>query len=121
MNESKRQQKVSRQLQKDLSAILKKRIADNLRDALVTITRVQISPDLSVAKVYISTFSVQNDKLASLNAIDNLLGKFHKNSSITKFHLTSEKTQIEKLNHFNWAKKPDYVVSKIAAWKEASS
>jgi ribosome-binding factor A len=62
MNESKRQQKVSRQLQKDLSAILKKRIADNLRDALVTITRVQISPDLSVAKVYISTFSVQNDQ-----------------------------------------------------------
>ena len=69
----------------------------------------------------ILTFSVQNDKLASLNAIDNLLNKFHDNSTITKFHLTSEKTQIEKLNHFNWAKKSDYVVSKIVTWKETSN
>ena len=69
----------------------------------------------------ILTFSVQNDKLASLNAIDNLLNKFHDNSNITKFHLTSEKTQIEKLNHFNWAKKSDYVVSKIVTWKETSN
>ncbi|MEM6377220.1 MAG: hypothetical protein AAF705_03345 [Bacteroidota bacterium] len=68
----------------------------------------------------ILSFSVQDDKLASLNAIDNLLRKFHKNSNITKLHLTSEQTQIEKLNHFNWAKKSDFVVSKIVAWKATS-
>ncbi len=62
MNESKRQQKVSRQLQKDLSAILKKRIADHLSNALITVTRVHISPDLGVAKVFISTFSVKGDQ-----------------------------------------------------------
>jgi len=59
MNLSKRQQKVARQLQKDLSAIIKKRIADHIRNALVTITRVDISPDLSVARIYLSTFSVE--------------------------------------------------------------
>ncbi len=65
----------------------------------------------------ILTFSVQNDRLASLKAIDNLLGKFHENSTITKCHLTDENTQIEQLNHFNWAKKSDYLVSKIVSWK----
>ena len=59
MNVSKRQLKVARQLQKDLSAIIKKRITDHVRNALVTITRVDISPDLSVARVFLSTFSVQ--------------------------------------------------------------
>ncbi len=60
MNVSKRQLNVARQLQKDLSAIIKKKIADQVRDALITITRVDISPDLSVAKVFLSTFSVQD-------------------------------------------------------------
>ncbi len=54
MAESKRQLKVSRQLQKDLSEIFRLKLSDVIRNALLTITRVHVSPDLSVATVYIS-------------------------------------------------------------------
>lgn len=57
MGESKRQLKVSRQLQKDLSEILRLKFGSTFRNALLTITRVNISPDLSVARVFISVLA----------------------------------------------------------------
>lgn len=54
--ESTRQQKVSRQLQKDISDILMKEGADLVRGAMVSVTKVRISPDLALAKIYISVF-----------------------------------------------------------------
>ncbi|MDH3709230.1 MAG: 30S ribosome-binding factor RbfA [Cyclobacteriaceae bacterium] len=56
--ESKRQQKVARQLQKDLSDIIRRRMGDQFRNTIITVTRVQVSPDLSVARVHISALSV---------------------------------------------------------------
>jgi ribosome-binding factor A len=57
MADSKRQLKVSRQLQKDLSDIFRLKLSDSIRNALLTITRVQVSPDLSVARIYISVMA----------------------------------------------------------------
>jgi ribosome-binding factor A len=54
--ESTRQQKVSRQLQKDISDIFIREGADLVRGAMVSVTRVRISPDLALAKVYVSVF-----------------------------------------------------------------
>jgi ribosome-binding factor A len=52
--ESKRQQKVARQLQKDLSDIFQKEGQTWFDGAMVTITIVRVSPDLAIARVYLS-------------------------------------------------------------------
>ena len=55
-SESTRQQKVSRQLQRDLSEIFRERGFSTYKGSMITVTSVRISPDLSVAKVFISIF-----------------------------------------------------------------
>ena len=60
--ESTRQQKIERLIQKDLSDILLK-YARALRGTLISVSEVRISPDLSIAHVYLSVFP--QDKVAS--------------------------------------------------------
>jgi ribosome-binding factor A len=60
---SKRQQKFSRQLQKDLSSIFQKELSGAFKGAFITITGVEISPDLSVARIYLSFMLVDDPKV----------------------------------------------------------
>ncbi|MDE5647840.1 MAG: 30S ribosome-binding factor RbfA [Muribaculaceae bacterium] len=53
--ETTRQAKISRLLQKELSEIFRKQTAKT-RGSIVTVTTVRVSPDLSIAKAYISVF-----------------------------------------------------------------
>lgn len=53
--EGKRQAKIARLLQKELSEIFR-RETSMLRGVLVTVTAVRVSPDLSIAKAYLSIF-----------------------------------------------------------------
>jgi ribosome-binding factor A len=53
--ETTRQKKVSRLLQKELGQIIQHRSSE-LGRKLITVTLVRISPDLSVAKIYLSIF-----------------------------------------------------------------
>ena len=57
--ESKRQQKFGRQIQKDLSEIFQKEFKEIFGGAMVTITDVKISPDLSLARCYLSFLLVE--------------------------------------------------------------
>lgn len=52
--ESKRQQKHSKLLQKELGDIFLKEAKSLIGKAMITITRVIVSPDLGFAKVYVS-------------------------------------------------------------------
>jgi ribosome-binding factor A len=61
--ESKRQQKVSRQLQKDLSEIFQREVPHLFNSAFITVTSVRVSPDLSVARVYLSFLATKNKAL----------------------------------------------------------
>ena len=54
--QSTRQQKVSRELQRDLSEIIRCKGMAAFGGAMVTVSEVRISPDLSIAKVYVSIF-----------------------------------------------------------------
>ena len=54
--ETTRQQKVARQIQKDLSEIFMQATREITQSKLITVTVVRMSPDLSFAKVYISIF-----------------------------------------------------------------
>ena len=52
--ESKRQQKVGKQVQKDLGEIFQKEAKHLLGTAFVTVAAVRVTPDLSIARVYVS-------------------------------------------------------------------
>lgn len=58
MNENKRQKKVARVIQKELSEIFQRDTKNILGSAFVTLTEVSITPDLSMARVYISMMMV---------------------------------------------------------------
>lgn len=54
--ESTRQLKIGRQLQRDLAEIIRSKGMAAFGGAMVTVSEVRISPDLSVAKVFVSIF-----------------------------------------------------------------
>ena len=53
---STRQLKVARELQRDLAEIIRSKGMAVFGGAMVTVSEVRISPDLSIAKVYVSIF-----------------------------------------------------------------
>ena len=65
---STRQLKVAREIQKDLAEIIRGKGMAAFGGAMVTVSEVRISPDLSVAKVYVSIFpsEKQSDVMFSL-------------------------------------------------------
>lgn len=66
--ESKRQQKVGRQIQKDLGEIFQKDAQHLTNGSFVTITAVRVTPDLSIARAYLS-FLPENKKTFLLETI----------------------------------------------------
>ena len=79
--DSVRQNKISRLIQKDLSEIFRKDCKEYVMGAMLSVTTVRVSPDLSYAKIYISVFPSDRTEavLASVNehnkAIRYTLGK----------------------------------------------
>lgn len=65
--ETTRQAKISRLLQKELSEIFRAETS-KMSGTLVTVTLVRVSPDLSVAKVYLSIFPTEK----SQEVLDNI-------------------------------------------------
>jgi len=54
--ETTRQQKIAKQIQKDIADIFAREGADIVRGTLVTVTTVRVSPDFAYAKIYVSVF-----------------------------------------------------------------
>lgn len=61
--DSQRQLKVSRLLQKELGEIFQRETRLLFGNALITVTQVRVSPDLGIAKVYVSLFNVPDTKI----------------------------------------------------------
>lgn len=66
--ESKRQQRISKLFQKDIGDILRLESRSLFDEAMLTVTKVNVSPDLGIAKVYVSIFA-SNDNNATLEKI----------------------------------------------------
>ncbi|WP_214073865.1 30S ribosome-binding factor RbfA [Mucilaginibacter sp. dw_454] len=62
--ESKRQQKFAGVIQEDLAAIFQREGMNYLPNTLVTITKVRVTPDLAIARVFLSFFNNTNNTLA---------------------------------------------------------
>ncbi len=58
--ESKRQQKFAGIIQEDLAAIFQREGMNYLPNTLVTITKVRVTPDLAIARVFLSFFNNTN-------------------------------------------------------------
>jgi ribosome-binding factor A len=83
--ESTRQLKVSRLLQKELGTYFQREAGSICPGKLITVTQVRITPDLSIARIYLSIFPSVNaeDELMSVKThykpIRHELGKSVKN------------------------------------------
>ena len=73
--ETTRQQKIAKQIQKDVAEIFQKEGAGIVRGALVTVTAVRISPDFGYAKIYVSVFPFERsgEVMSSLEASTRLV------------------------------------------------
>lgn len=62
--ESTRQKKISRLIQKELAEILRQKTVEFARGRMITVTVVRVSPDLGLAKSYLSIFpSDKNEEI----------------------------------------------------------
>ena len=84
--ETNRQKKIGGVLQNDLTLILQKLIKSSGKSSIIcSVTKVRISPDLSLAKIYVSIFPVDQVKsifeliMQSQNLIRKSLGLLIKN------------------------------------------
>jgi ribosome-binding factor A len=75
--ETKRQQKFSRMLQRELGEIFQKDIKGFFSNVFITVTQVRISPDLSIAKVYLSLMMTP-DKTSFIEEINEKKGLVRK-------------------------------------------
>lgn len=66
--ESKRQQKISRLLQRDLGEIFQHEAAGITGNVMVTVTKVHVTRDLSISRIYLSIFGTE-DKSTILEKI----------------------------------------------------
>jgi ribosome-binding factor A len=66
--ESKRQQKFAGVIQQDLAAIFQREGMNLLPNTMITITKVRVTPDLAIARVFLSFFNNGNNQVA-LNTI----------------------------------------------------
>ncbi|WP_339694381.1 30S ribosome-binding factor RbfA [uncultured Roseivirga sp.] len=60
MTQSKRQLKFSKLIQKEISEIFQKEHSDKFIGSLVTVSDVNMSPDLGLARIYLSIFPVKS-------------------------------------------------------------
>ena len=58
--ESTRQSKISRLLQKDLSDIFQREGRNLFGSVMITVTKVNVTSDLSIARVYVSLFTTKD-------------------------------------------------------------
>lgn len=73
MQPSRRPQRVALQIQHEISLMLTRNLKDR-RIGFVTVTGVDISPDLRYAKVFVSAMGTDRQKQESLDALNHAAG-----------------------------------------------
>ncbi len=64
--ETNRQKKINKLLQKDLGEIFQRESPNLFRNAMITVTKVKVTADLSLAKVYLSIFGADASEIIAL-------------------------------------------------------
>ncbi len=58
--ETKRQERINKLLQRDLGEIFQRELGHVTKHTMVTVTKVDVTPDLTLARVYLSLFATNN-------------------------------------------------------------
>lgn len=106
--ETTRQAKIARLLQKELSEIFRQQTAKT-RGVLVSVSSVKVSPDLSVAKAYLSVFPSdkgaemleninRNARTIRYELAQNVRFQLRKTPELT-FYLDDSLDYLEKIDH----------------------
>jgi ribosome-binding factor A len=67
--ETHRQQKINRVLQQEIAKVLQQAVSEgSIKNLLVSVTKVRVTSDLSIAKIYLSIFPV-NDAITYIDAL----------------------------------------------------
>lgn len=64
--ETQRQKRINKQLQKDLGEIIQRESPNKFSNAFITVTQVRVTTDLSIAKIYLSIFGSDKEKIMGL-------------------------------------------------------
>lgn len=83
--ESKRQAKIARLIQKELSEIFRRQTAA-LGGVLVSVSAARVSPDLSIAKAYLSIFPPEKAQ--------DIIGNIQKQSKTVRYELAQAVKQV---------------------------
>lgn len=83
--ESKRQAKIARYIQKELSEIFRRQTS-RMGGVLVSVSTVRVSPDLSIAKVYLSIFPPEKS--------NEILENIKKQSKTVRYELAQAVKQV---------------------------
>lgn len=76
--ETTRQLRISKLLQKELGTIFQRESKERFGAAMITVTKVHVTKDLSIARVYLSLFATK-DKASLMDAITNGAGEMRFN------------------------------------------
>lgn len=68
--ESVRQNKISRLIQKTMGELLQSELREYAKGALLTVTQVRITPDLSIARVFFSIYAPAGNKQEVFSALN---------------------------------------------------
>lgn len=74
---------------------------------------------LAKTTIPVLAMSMEGDTFAPKRAVSFLYEKFYSSSDITHHHITPSEAGVEKLNHYLWAKHPDFFVRTIRDWIQA--
>ena len=71
---SRRTERLGSTIQRELAMIILRELNDPRLTGMPSITRVKVSPDLSVADVYVTVMGTEGQKTAALNALRHSAG-----------------------------------------------
>src|SRR6185436_5840777 len=89
-------ERVSSTIQQELATIIQRELADPRLTGMPSITRVKVSPDLSVADVYVTIMGTEGQQTAAINALRHSAGMMRtkltkvlsiRQSPYLKFHI----------------------------------
>ncbi len=88
--ETNRQKKIAGVLQKDLVEVLQNAARDGMKGVIISVTKVRVTTDLSIAKVYISVFPQSHR--------DTLIKGIRSNATVIRYELARRtKNQLRKM------------------------
>jgi ribosome-binding factor A len=87
MEETNRQKKIAGVLQKDLVDVLQKAAQDGMKGVIISVSKVHVTSDLGVAKVYLSVFPSANRDVVIKGVVSNTVLIRHEMAKRTKHQL----------------------------------